>query len=181
MEYVGVVAFLLCIVHFLYQRVYLPSVRQSARDELFQLRDELRDQLLEIQSDVDKNTLLAFKEIDDGINRSLNRLHLLTFTHFVTVMRAYESDKEHYEKSKKDFDSILDNSVDATPREIYVEVNKVLHNVLVANSLMFTLYLLPIYLVIRLIGSIYSKVKAGSDYLVDSVIENKRPNSLMRC
>ncbi|MGF1840979.1 hypothetical protein [Vibrio atlanticus] len=181
MEYVGVIAFLLCVVHFLYQRIYLPTVRQTARDELFKLRDELRSQLLEVQGEADKNTLLAFKEIDDGINRSLNRLHLLTFTRFVKIVRSIDDNKDEFEKSKKNFDSILENSKDGKPKEVYSQVNSILHRVLIANSLMFTFYLLPLYLTIRLIGSVYSRVKDGSDYLVDSVIERKQNNHMIEC
>ncbi|EGR4465768.1 hypothetical protein DDN65_11545, partial [Vibrio cholerae] len=82
-QYVGVILFLICFVHYIYQAIVLPSYRQKARDELFILRDELRARLVEIQGHADKSTLRAFKEVDDGINRSLNRLHLMTFTNFL--------------------------------------------------------------------------------------------------
>lgn len=177
-EYVGVIAVLLCVIHFLYQSIFLPTVRQAARDDLFKLRDELRAKMFEVQGDCNKNTLIAYKEIDDGINRSLNRLHLLNFTTFMKVTIAAQKSPEKYIKARERFNAMLDNSEDETPREIYCEVNKVLHHVLCMNSLMMNIYLLPFVLAIMLISSIYAKLKSGMDILVDSCIGREMSNTL---
>ena len=178
-EYVGIIAFILCIVHFIYQTIILPSVRQSARDDLFKLRDELRHELIEVQSTSDKNTVLAFKEIDDGINRSLNRLHVLNFSTFIKVSLAISKSPEKYKKSKQQFEMILANSDSETPKEIYTEVNKILHRVLVLNSAMFTFYLLPFALVGTLISSVYKRIKYGTDVLVDICIGRESTKKLL--
>lgn len=169
MQYLGVVLFVLCMVHYVYQAIILPSFRQSARDELFVLRDRLRDRLIEVQDGADKKTLRAFKEVDDGINRSLNRLHLLTFTNFIRASISSDESKKH-DASFKKFHSLLENSQDETPKEIYIEVGKVLHNVLSVNSLMFLMYLLPIVIIMQLIGSLYQRVKQTTDYMADATL-----------
>jgi hypothetical protein len=169
-EYVGVIAIIVCVVHFIYQSIILPSVRQSARDELFELRDELRTRLIEVQNESNKNTLLAFKEIDDGINRSLNRLHLLNFSSFVKLTFDAEKSPEKYEKIREKTTAILDNSEDEMPKHVYAEVNKVLHHVFSMNSLMMIVYLLPFVLAISLIHSIWKRLKAGTDLLVATCI-----------
>lgn len=170
MQYLGVILFVLCIVHYVYQAIILPSFRQSARDELFILRDRLRDRLIEVQDSADKKTLRAFKEVDDGINRSLNRLHLLTFTNFIKASLKFKEESKKHDASFKKFHTLLENSQDDTPKEIYIEVGKVLHHVLSFNSLMFVLYLLPVVLVLQLIGSIYQRVKQTTDYMADATL-----------
>jgi len=170
MQYLGVILFILCIVHYVYQAIILPSFRQSARDELFILRDKLRDRLIEVQGSADKKTLRAFKEVDDGINRSLNRLHLLTFTNFVKASIKFDEESKKHDVSFKKFHTLLDSSQDETPKEIYTEVGKVLHNVLSVNSVMFMIYLLPVVLVMKAIGSLYQRVKKTSDYMADATL-----------
>lgn len=173
-EYVGVIAFFLCIIHFIYQAIVLPSVRQSARDDLFQLRDQLRTRLIETQGNSNKNTLLAFKMIDDGINRSLNRLHLLSFSSMIRAIIKVQKSPERFRKSRDDFDTVLSNSEDETPKLVYEEMNKVLHHVLTMNSLMFALYLLPFVILITLVKSTYKKLKDGTDVLVATCIGKDR-------
>ncbi|EMG7549823.1 TPA: hypothetical protein ACPJ0L_003667 [Vibrio alginolyticus] len=169
MQYLGVVLFVLCIAHYVYQAIILPSFRQSARDKLFILRDTLRDKLIEVQDVADKKTLRAFKEVDDGINRSLNRLHLLTFTNFIRASMNSDGLRRH-DASFKKFHALLESSQDETPKEIYIEVGKVLHTVLSVNSLMFIVYLLPFVIIMQLIGSLYQRVKQTTDYMADATL-----------
>ena len=177
MTYIGIVLFLLCIVHYLYQVVMLPSIRQSARDDLFLLRDKLRSRIIDIQDGCDKGTLRAFKEIDDGINRSLNRLHILTLSNFIKVSIAIKKDPVKADEQFKRFHSLLDNAQDSTPKEIYLEVAKVLKNVLIANSLMSVLYALPIVVTINLIKSTYVRLTKTVNYMSDMTLVIKSINS----
>ncbi|OCH57561.1 hypothetical protein A6D98_19365 [Aliivibrio fischeri] len=170
MQYVGVILFIICIVHYVYQVIILPSIRQSARDELFVLRDKLRARLIEVQGVSDKKTLRAFKEVDTGINRSLNRLHMLTFSNFVRITIHMEQPSKKNEESRKKFHSLLENADDEMPLEIFQEVGRVLQNTLVMNSLMFVVYLSPIVLVIKFIASIYERIKNIENIMLDRVI-----------
>ncbi|OCH17849.1 hypothetical protein [Aliivibrio logei] len=170
MQYVGVILFIICIVHYVYQVIILPSFRQSSRDELFVLRDKLRARLIEVQDVSDKKTLRAFKEIDTGINRSLNRLHMLTFSNFVRITVLMEQPSKEHEDSRKKFHSLLENANDEMPLEIFQDVGRVLQNALAMNSLMFILYLSPFLLVIKFIASIYERIKYIENIMLDSVI-----------
>ncbi|HDV5476715.1 TPA: hypothetical protein RI770_000587 [Vibrio cholerae] len=171
-QYVGVILFLICFVHYIYQAIVLPSYRQKARDELFILRDELRARLVEIQGHADKSTLRAFKEVDDGINRSLNRLHLMTFTNFLKVAAVTRSSQES-SKDFKRFYHLIDNASDKAPKEIFFAVNSVLERVLAMNSLMFVLYFLPFVLVLKLFGTIYNRVKDTANLMADLCFVDK--------
>lgn len=166
-EYIGVFAFLICLIHFIYQAILLPSSRQKARDELFILRDELRNSLLDNEELADKKTLRAYKSIDDGINRALGRLHLLTFSNFLKV--AKDSDKDKVDKFKS-FHFLLGSIEDTAPIEAFYKVNKVLEKVLVLNSAMLIIYLLPIIIVVSLVTASFNRCKLSVNYLVDICI-----------
>lgn len=166
-EYIGILAFLICLIHFIYQAILLPSSRQKARDKLFILRDELRNNLLKNQELADKKTLRAYKDVDDGINRAIGRLHLLTVSNIFKVSK--NSSKEKTEKFKK-FHSSLESIEDKAPIDSFHKVNKVLERVFVLNSAMFILYLLPIVLTVSLISALVNRCKISVDYLVDICI-----------
>ncbi|TVL14792.1 hypothetical protein [Shewanella algae] len=177
MQYLGVIVFCICIFHYVYQTILLPSFRAHARDELFVLRDALRTKLLEKQDECDSNTLKAFKEVDDSINRSLNRLHLLNFWNFVKFSAAVRENPD----LNNDFKDLLESAGDQTPRDVYVKAGRVLGNVLLVNSAMFLLYILPIAIVIELSLWIYRTIKGkgvdfvrkGADVLIDSCLSER--------
>lgn len=171
-QYVGVILFLVCFAHYIYQAIVLPSYRQKARDELFYLRDELRSRLIEIQGSADKQTLRAFKEVDDGINRSLNRLHMMTFTNFIKLAIITKQRKEE-DKEFKRFYHLIENASDQTPKEVFYAVNNVLEKVLAVNSLMCMLYLLPFVLVLKLFGTVYNKVRDTANLMADLCFMDK--------
>ncbi|EGR0786346.1 hypothetical protein VCSRO184_3473 [Vibrio cholerae] len=175
-QYIGVIFFVFCIVHYVYQAIILPSFRQSARDELFVLRDKLRAQLIDIQENADKKTIRAFKEVDIGINRSLNRLHILTFSNWLKVSLKFEEGSK-LDDSLKKFHQVLEGAEDPTPVEIYKEVNKVLERVLVMNSLMFVIYLLPLVLVIKLVDSLYRRAKYATEFMLDVAVVSRTANA----
>lgn len=178
-QYVGVVLFLLCIMHYVYQSIILPSFRQAARDKLFILRDQLRAKLIEVQDGADKRTIRAFREVDDGINRSLNRLHTLTFSSFLKASISYETESKVHEESYKKFHALLDSAEVDTPKEIYKQVGVVLMDVLAMNSLMFIIYILPVFLVIKFIGSVYQRITAVKHYMLEETVvaRNSRINN----
>ncbi|WP_158117235.1 hypothetical protein [Vibrio cincinnatiensis] len=174
-QYVSVILFLVCFIHYIYQAIVLPSYRQKARDELFYLRDELRSRLIEIQSNADKQTLRAFKEVDDGINRSLNRLHLMTFTNFLKLAMITRQREEENKENKefKRFYYLIENASDETPKAVFYAVNNVLERVLAVNSLMLMLYLLPFILVLKLFGTVYNKARATANLMADLCFMDK--------
>ena len=142
----------MCIAHYLYQNIYLTTMRQSSRYELCNLRDELRARLIDVQDSSNINTITAFKEVDDGISRSLNCLEELTFTNLVRVYIAAKQNEQKVETYRSDFINVLESSEDEKPKEIYNKVSKVLFKVLRANSLMFTIYLLPFFIPLMILS-----------------------------
>lgn len=173
MQYIGIIVFVICVVHFVYQTIVLPSYRQSARDELFVLRDELRSKFIEVQDTCDKNTTRAFIEIDKGINRSINRLHMLTISNLAKANTEKQRDHVRYNEWRRKFHSLLESAEDKTPLETFDKVGAVLNRTLLANTFMLIIYLLPIFLVIKLVSSLYRRLKDSVDYVTDYLIVAK--------
>lgn len=167
-EYLGVIAFLLALMHYLYQSILLPSSRQKARDELFCLRDELRAGMLQNQDNYDKKTMRAFKEVDDALSRAINRLHLLTFTNFVKATLSLKEIEQ--DKAYQPFHRRIENAESELPLNIYTRSGAVLNKVLFINSFMFMVYLIPLVILIKCISSVYLKIKQGSEFLLDTCL-----------
>ncbi|EIA0803413.1 hypothetical protein K6327_000922 [Vibrio vulnificus] len=175
-QYIGVICIIICLLHYLYQAVYLPTYRHNARDELFQYRDELRARLIEVQDDADKSTLLAFQEADEALNRALNRLHLLTFTNYIKFLKREKDPQAEIES--KNFREILERSTDETPMEIILNANKTLQKVFAINSLLFMFYLLPLILAIHFAKKLGNQATKAAKTMVDECMVHR--NSMDR-
>ncbi|WP_382631345.1 hypothetical protein, partial [Streptomyces sp. NPDC056982] len=64
---------LLCMAaaHFIYERILLPSLRLHYRNKLFELRDEVRNQIIANHSE--DNTQAA-QLVHEALNNAINRL-----------------------------------------------------------------------------------------------------------
>ena len=63
----------LAILHFIYEAIILPTIRWNLRNELFSLRDKLRNVVIN-KEQYDPAT---FELAHSGINHFINRLHHL--------------------------------------------------------------------------------------------------------
>ncbi len=170
LQYLSVVLFMLCLVHYVYQAIFLPTFRQQARDELFVLRDQLRTRLIEIQDSSDRKTINAFKEVDDAINRALNRLNMLTFSNFLAATLKQEELARVRKADSQKFHDLIESANDAIPQQVLTKSCNVLMKVLAANSAMFLIYLMPFVVMAKLIKSIYKQASWARAYVVDRVL-----------
>lgn len=136
------VLLIVSIVHFSYDRIYLPSFRLEVRTKIFKQRDILRAELIANQDAMDKPTIEAFKEANNAINHVVNRLHLLTLSNYIKIRNIPEN--ELYEVRK--FQEIIDKSKSNTPEIVLAHISQDLEKVLLANSLLTIAWLLPIIL-----------------------------------
>lgn len=136
--------FAIAILHFIYDGIVLPGVRQHYRNKLFALRDELRWEMIQGINAEDKD---AFNLVHDAINAFANRLPLLT----IAVQKAFEKDLEDNERLRKMIEKrreILAQCRNENIKRIAHEVNVVLEGVYIANSGGWFIYLIPIALVV---------------------------------
>lgn len=159
-------------VHYIYDRILLPTSRQTARSKIFALRDELRNELIANQGTYDSETLKLFETMDSRINHAVNRLHLFTFTNFVKVKMLPEEqfkEMDRFRQKLKDCESEV-------PREIHEKLSHILLHVLSMNSFLLVVWLLPIVLMVSMISKISAVMKKTSNDLADLVTGNGKDN-----
>ncbi|EPO6299152.1 TPA: hypothetical protein PPG46_004503 [Escherichia coli] len=137
---------LLCMaaVHFIYERILLPSVRLHYRNKLFELKDIVRNQIISNKS---KDDVQAAELVHEALNNAINRLHLMTLPNRVRAQRRLSANPEIQARIKREvelFQKCDNGKLIATIRESA----KILDKVLLFNSLMLIIYSLPIMLTI---------------------------------
>lgn len=82
---------ILAMVHFVYEAILLPSLRQKQRFRLFALRDQLRDLKCEHSHQLDDET---FHALDDSLSWQIDNQSRLTLSLMCKVEYTYENDPE---------------------------------------------------------------------------------------
>lgn len=156
MESLIIALIIMAIIHYIYDQILLPNKRLVIRSEIFELRDELRAELVNLDSSQDsyKENLAAFKKVDDSINRAINRLHLLTLSN---MFKAIKGTTDRDVARIKNVHALLDRAQSTVPREVYAKVNRKLETTLFVNSLLFIMYLLPLILAGTMLALVVSR------------------------
>jgi hypothetical protein len=171
MDKLIILLIVLAIIHFMYDQILLPTFRLRIRSEIFELRDQLRTSLIEYEESggKDKPTLRAYKDVDDIINRTVNRLHLFTLVNILKAKRNItEADRHVIKKRHK----LLESVGDKTPIEVYQNVGAKLEGALGVNSLISLIYLLPFILIILALSLVIKGVKAFSIQVKEKIHSN---------
>lgn len=151
---------LLCMAaaHFIYERILLPSLRLHYRNKLFELRDEVRNQIIADHSE-DNNQ--AAQLVHEALNNAINRLHLMTITNRVRAQRRLAMNPDIQAKINREIDlfdrcdnEVINNSINQSA--------EILEKVYVVNNLMLIAYTFPIYLAVATVAKV---VKAANSLL----------------
>lgn len=152
---------LLCMAaaHFIYERILLPSLRLHYRNKLFELRDEVRNQIIADHSE-DNNQ--AAQLVHEALNNAINRLHLMTITNRVRAQRRLAMNPDIQAKINREIDlfdrcdnEVINNSINQSA--------EILEKVYVVNNLMLIAYTFPIYLAVATVAKV---VKAANSLLI---------------
>lgn len=138
-----IVLTLFALWHFVYESILLPSIRQHLRNDLFVIRDELRQHR---QNNPGIN-MKAFNNLSDGINSYLTRLPLISIGLLARVSKKLKDEPELVEQLKEKERFFIEHS-DEKMREIRARANKVLDNTMLANMGAWFAYAVPIVLVV---------------------------------
>ncbi|MFC9678124.1 hypothetical protein, partial [Streptomyces sp. NPDC056949] len=151
---------LLCMAaaHFIYERILLPSLRLHYRNKLFELRDEVRNQIIANHSE--DNTQAA-QLVHEALNNAINRLHLMTITNRVRAKRRLATNPDIQAKINREIELYhrCDNEV---INKSIMQSAEILEKVYVVNNLMLIAYTFPIYLAIATVAKV---VKAANSLL----------------
>lgn len=165
------IAFLLTlsIVHFIYDGIILPSIRQHLRNKLFALRDELRWEKIK---GIQKQDTRAFHLLHDAINNYVNRLPMLT----ISVKLAFERELRTntlLNDSVQQSIVVVENCSNNHIIKIYREINDVLESAFIANSAGWLAYILPIIIaasVIKKLSELSTKITVIPQPIVKKLI-----------
>lgn len=145
----------LAILHFIYERIVLPSVRLHYRNELFKIRDTVRNEMI---SGVEGKDVEIAKLVHDGLNNTINRLHYLTLGNKVRAQMKFENNESMRNHVKKHVDLMM-SSENETLKTALNDTVCVMDKVLLFNNLFFFIYMLPIVAVVLVVSSVVSAVK----------------------
>ncbi|EMH5955798.1 TPA: hypothetical protein SMN72_001411 [Proteus mirabilis] len=141
-------------VHFIYEKIILPSIRLHYRNKLFEVRDKVRDELI---NNAEQKSVESAKLVHDALNNAINRLHLMTFQNQVKARtRLYKDPSLRHKVQIKV--NLINSSENQAVISSLKESIKILNKVLIFNSFMLFLYALPIFLIVTLIAKIVSSV-----------------------
>lgn len=141
----------IAIAHFVYESIVAPSLRMHLRNQLFELRDEIRSIRAQGVASEDEE---AFWYTHDGINNLLDRLSWLTLQARVSSMITYKEDSKlrALVQARKE---MLDNCKDVRIKETFLKTSAVLENAFNVNMGAWAFYLLPIAVVAGTIGNLH--------------------------
>lgn len=140
--------------HFIYERILLPSIRLYYRNKLFELRDKVRNELID---NPEPASVDSAKLVHEVLNNAINRLHLMTIQNQYRARKRLYKDESLQSKVKKEVE-IINNSNNKVITGAIRESAEILNKVMFFNSFMLFLYALPIFISVVLIAKIASSV-----------------------
>lgn len=141
-----IILLILSAWHFVYEAILLPGYRMRLRNELFALRDTVRNLHLERGS---RELSPELELLHDGINYYLTRLHRITPTVVLQIEAAYRQNED----IRATIDArrrLIEQADDSRIREISQHINTVISQALVANIGGWMIYIIPVVIAISL-------------------------------
>lgn len=150
LSYIFIAMIFLAWIHFIYNGIILPSIRMHLRNNLFALRDRLRE--MKIKKEF-SNESKVVELLHDGINNVLDRLPFFTIE---TVLKLRENLKAEQSLIKEINSrlSMIENCKNVELKEIYKKTNMTLLYSFLANSGGLLLWIFPVFFVIYWISQI---------------------------
>lgn len=156
----------MAVIHFIYERIILPSIRLSFRAKLFQIRDAVRSELL--FSSLSVKDKKAAELVHRGLNNAINRLHMLTLSNKVIVTKRV-MDSSELRNAMMEYKNTIDSCESIVVKKALCDANKVMDDVFLANSFFALLYLFPVVIFYMLVKLILRGLKTTNSLLLDAL------------
>ncbi|MGL5953666.1 MAG: hypothetical protein ACRCZ3_11180 [Providencia rustigianii] len=140
--------------HFIYEKILLPSIRLYYRNKLFELRDKVRNELIDNPKPADVESAKLVHEV---LNNSINRLHLMTIQNQYRARKRFVQNEALQLKIKKEVEIIKKSESEIIIGTIK-ESAEILNKLMFFNSFMLFLYTFPVFILIALVAKIVSSV-----------------------
>lgn len=152
MDIAIIILAVLAFGHFIYEGIIAPSLRMKLRNDMFELRDELRH----LHTNNDRCTREAFDIAHAGINQYINRLHGVTIGLMLEFREAYRDTnfREEVERRKKTLDACESPEL----KSICSRANSKIESAFLINTGMLFLYVVPLALAALCLSAVTSKI-----------------------
>ena len=149
------VIIIIAILHFIYQSIILPTIKEQISYRLFTLRDEVR--LLAYKQKGELNEEI-FDYLESTINNSINFIPFISFKFLADAQELVNKNRQLQIIIEKNKELLRKYSTD----EIRTFENRklqLLKNTLVFNTLGLFIYVVPVVILTAFLFGTYSKLK----------------------
>lgn len=165
------IIFLCCGVwHFVYEGIILPFGRICLRNQLFKIRDRLRQ--YQIAGHVHAENHKAWVMVHDSTNWMLTRLHQITLSAQSRMFHELQKDENLQKRVLKRM-AVIESCTDPSIQQAYQEARKVVGLSFALNMGAWAIYVFPIFLfflmfrqIRRVIQSLVAAPACDADRLV---------------
>lgn len=140
-----VISIALVVWHFVYDGILAPAFRQQLRNELFCLRDQLRN--LRIKSEIETRELEGFEFVHTGINVFITSLSDLNLTAPFELNREMRRD-EHLKKKIFDRLELVNSCPNSEVQKIFKDTVTVVVRGFLINMGAWLIYVAPVLVVL---------------------------------
>ena len=135
--------FLQFFADFVYEAILLPSIRWNLRNELFALRDRLRNVVIENQ----KHDKTVFDLVHNGLNNYINRLHWVDLRFefkFRKILKNNPAIRKEVEQNLQKIEESKNQEIKA----VFYQTKSILWRAFAANIGGFLCYLIPLVFIV---------------------------------
>lgn len=160
---------LITVIHFIYDGIILPSIRQHLRNKLFELRDELRWLKINGIGHADNQ---AFELVHDAINTLANRLPMLTLTVKESCRREIHNNSQLQQAIERRI-NVMKHCENAEIQRIYTDMNRIIDRAFIANAGGWLIYIVPIVILfgtLKKLVSISTEIAMMPSYYMNKLI-----------
>lgn len=140
------IIFILAIIHFAYENIIAPTLRIYQRNQLFELRDELRDIDFNTLNEQDKQ---IFEYVEVSLTSCIQNLPYANIYNFTQYKHEYDKN-EVLRKSVREKAHKIQNCSVCKIKDIFNTSGEIIYRTIWINSGMLFLYFIPIAIVFLL-------------------------------
>lgn len=130
--------------HFVVEAIILPAARQEKRNELFVLRDRLRNLIISRKGS-DEEQLI--RNLHESVKFLINRLHRVTLANQYLINKKIDHDATLRREIEEDHNYLCSRSTPEV-QEVYREASRIVRNLLFVNSSGWLVYIVPVLVII---------------------------------
>lgn len=179
MSTIIVIAALLAFLHFLYEGVLAPTYRLHLRNELFELRDEVRTIMIAEGRQAEDQ---AFMIVHDAICNALGRLSGLSLSEIARARARLHEDPELARVADERIATVKSSDHERI-KEIFQSTNRIVSIAFLTNMGGWFFYLIPIALVVgvmRRLKFLVSELVTLPERLADRLFKEPPSNHFGR-